>query len=338
MEKMVGQRIKRKEDPKLITGNGLYLDDIKIPGLLHASILRSPYPHANIISVNKDKALEVPGVIAVYTGKDLEGKLNPVPTSWKVPGMNLIETEQYPLAINTARYVGDGVAMVVATSKYIAADAVELIDVEYEVLPSISNQKDARKDDAPQIYEEVQNNVAFKYVAGEVSDEDLNNAEVLMKGTYNTQRVAPSPMETRNSLAQYNPGDGELKLYVGSQNPHIHRMVLSEVLKFPEHKLRVKVADMGGGFGGKIGVYPDEALVSYAAMDLKQPVKWVETRNEHFQSANAGRDMMVDLELAGTKDGRITALRAVNHANIGAYLATFGPGNPTIDFLSLIHI
>ncbi|WP_462421542.1 xanthine dehydrogenase family protein molybdopterin-binding subunit [Salinicoccus sp. Marseille-QA3877] len=332
MEKMVGQRIKRKEDPKLITGNGLYLDDIKIPGLLHASILRSPYPHANIISVNKDKALEVPGVIAVYTGKDLEGKLNPVPTSWKVPGMNLIETEQYPLAINTARYVGDGVAMVVATSKYIAADAVELIDVEYEVLPSISNQKDARKDDAPQIYEEVQNNVAFKYVAGEVSDEDLNNAEVLMKGTYNTQRVAPSPMETRNSLAQYNPGDGELKLYVGSQNPHIHRMVLSEVLKFPEHKLRVKVADMGGGFGGKIGVYPDEALVSYAAMDLKQPVKWVETRNEHFQSANAGRDMMVDLELAGTKDGRITALRAVNHANIGAYLATFGPGNPTIDF------
>jgi len=273
MDKLVGQRVKRKEDPKLITGNALYLDDMKIPGLLHASILRSPYPHANIISVNKDKALEYPGVIAVYTGKDLEGRLNPVPTSWKVPGMNLIETEQYPLAINTARYVGDGVAMVVAESKYIAEDALELLDVEYEALPSISNQKEARKEDAPQIYEEVPNNVAFKYVAGEVTDEDLNSAEVLIKGTYNTQRVAPSPMETRNSLAQYNPGNGELKLYVGSQNPHIHRMVLSEVLDFPEHKLQVKVADMGGGFGGKIGVYPDEALVSYASMDLKQPVR-----------------------------------------------------------------
>ncbi len=332
MEKMVGQRIKRKEDPKLITGNGTYLDDIKIPGLLHASILRSPHPHAKIVSIDKEQALAHPGVVAVYTGKDLEGKINPVPTSWRVPGMNLIETKQYPLAIDTARYVGDGVAMVIAESKYIARDAVEMIDVEYEVLPSVANQKDARKEGAPQIYEEVPGNVAFKYVAGEVTDEDLENAEVLIKGTYNTQRVAPSPMETRNSLARYNPGSGDLMLYVGSQNPHIHRMVLSEVLDFPEHKFHVKVADMGGGFGGKIGVYPDEALVSYAAMDLKRPVKWVETRNEHFQSANAGRDMMVDLELAGTKDGKITALRAVNHANIGAYLATFGPGNPTIDF------
>src|SRR5690625_2422097 len=138
MEKMVGQRIKRKEDPKLITGNGTYLDDMKIPGLLHASIVRSPHPHANIVSIDKEKALAHPGVVAVYTGKDLEGKLNPVPTSWRVPGMDLIETKQYPLAIGTARYVGDGVAMVVADSKYTARDAAELIEVEYEVLPSVA--------------------------------------------------------------------------------------------------------------------------------------------------------------------------------------------------------
>lgn len=332
MGKTVGERVKRKEDPKLITGNARYLDDIKIPGLLHASILRSPHPHANIVSIDKEKALNHPGVIAIYTGKDLEGKINPVPTSWKVPGMNLIETDQYPLAIETVRYVGDGVAMVIAESKYIARDAVELIDVQYETLPSISNQREARKDEAPQIYEEVPNNVAFKYTVGKVTDEDIEQEEVVVKGTYNTQRVAPSPMETRNSLAQYNPGSGELKLFVSSQNPHIHRMVLSGVLDFPEHKLQVKVADMGGGFGGKIGVYPDEALVAYAAKDLCKSVKWVETRNEHFQSANAGRDMMVDVELAGTKEGIITALRIDNHANIGAYLATFGPGNPTIDF------
>lgn len=332
MSKLVGQRMKRKEDPKLITGNATYLDDLNIPNLLHAFIVRSPHPHAHIKSIHKDKALAHPGVVAVYTGKDLEGKINPVPTSWKVPGMNLIETKQYPLAIDTARYVGDGVAMVIASDRYVAEDAAELVEVEYEVLPSISNQKEARKEGAPQIYEEVPNNTAFTYIAGEVTDADIDGAEVVIRGDYSTQRVAPSPMETRNSLAQYNPGNGELKLYVGSQNPHIHRMVLSEVLDFPEHRLQVKVADMGGGFGGKIGVYPDEALVSYAAIDLKRPVKWVETRNEHFQSANAGRDMMVDVELAGTKDGKITAIRVINHANIGAYLATFGPGNPTIDF------
>src|SRR5699024_8561254 len=127
-------------------------------------------------------------------------------------------------------------------------------------------------------------------------------AEVVIRGNYSTQRVAPSPMETRNSLAQYNPGDGELKLYVGSQNPHIHRMVLSGVLNFPEHKLRVKVADMGGGFGGKIGVYPDEALVSYAAIDLQRPVKWVETRNEHFETAIAGREMTGYVEMGDARD------------------------------------
>ncbi len=332
MEKLVGQRLKRKEDPKLITGNGTYVDDIKLQGMLHASVLRSPHPHAKIVSIDTTKAEDLEGVVKIYTGKDLEGKINPVPSSWLVPGANLIETKQYPLAIGTVRYVGDGVAFIVAKDRYIARDALNLIDVEYETLPSIANQKDARKEDAPQIFEEVKNNVAFTYIAGEVLDDDIEKEEVVVRESYNSQRVAPSPMETRNSLGYFNPGDGELKLYVGSQNPHIHRMVLSEVLDFPEHKLQVIVPDMGGGFGGKIGVYPDEALVAYATMDLETPVKWVEERNEHFQSANGGRDMMVDVELAGTKDGYMKALRVVNHANVGAYLATFGPGNPTIDF------
>ncbi|MEJ8778890.1 xanthine dehydrogenase family protein molybdopterin-binding subunit, partial [Pseudogracilibacillus sp. ICA-222130] len=179
MSKLVGQRMKRKEDPKLITGNATYLDDLNIPNLLHAFIVRSPHPHAHIKSIHKDKALAHPGVVAVYTGKDLEGKINPVPTSWKVPGMNLIETKQYPLAIDTARYVGDGVAMVIASDRYVAEDAAELVEVEYEVLPSISNQKEARKEGAPQIYEEVPNNTAFTYIAGEVTDADIDEAEVV---------------------------------------------------------------------------------------------------------------------------------------------------------------
>src|SRR5690625_589664 len=332
MAKLVGQRIKRREDPKLITGHATYVDDMQLPGLLHATVLRSPHPHAKIVHINVEKALALPGVVKIYTGKDLEGKINPVPTSWRVPGADLIETKQYPLAIDTVRYVGDGVAFIVAKDRYISRDALDLIEIEYEVLPSVSNQKAARKPDAPKIYEEVANNTAFTYIAGEVLDEDLDNEEVVVRESYNLQRVAPSPMETRNSLGQYNPATRHLKLYIGSQNPHIHRMVLSEVLDFPEHKLQIKVADMGGGFGGKIGVYPDEALVAYATIDLQCPVKWIEGRNEHFQSANAGRDMMVDVELAGTSDGYIKALRVVNTANIGAYLATFGPGNPTIDF------
>lgn len=332
MAKVVGKRLKRKEDPKLITGNGTYVDDITLPGMLHAAVLRSPHPHAKIVNINVEEALAFPGVIKIYTGKDLEGKIKPVPTSWRLPGANLKEAPQYPLAIDTVRYVGDGVAFIIAEDRYAIRDAMALIDVEYDVLPSVAHQKAAMKDSAPQIHDDVENNIALKWSAGEVTDEDIERAEVVVRETFHIQRVAPSPMETRNALGQYNPGTGELVLYCGSQNPHIHRMVLSDVLGISEAKLQVKVADMGGGFGGKIGVYPDEALVGYAARDLHRPIKWIEERVEHFSSANHGRDQLVDLELAGNRDGTLTALRVTNTANLGAYLATFGPGNATIDF------
>ncbi|MBU8880735.1 molybdopterin-dependent oxidoreductase [Bacillus sp. FJAT-29790] len=332
MTNIVGARLKRKEDPKLITGNGYFSDDIQLPGMLHAAILRSPHAHAVIKSINVEEALKSPGVIAIYTGKDLEGKIGPVPSSWLVPGANLKEAPQYPLAIDRVRYVGDGVALVIAEERYAVRDAMYLIDVEYETLLPAIGQKKSMQDHAPLVHDDIENNIAFHWMAGAVPDEVCENAEVAIRQCFNVQRVAPSPMETRAAVGQYNPGSGELTLWCTSQNPHIHRMVVSEVLSISEAKLRVIAPDMGGGFGGKIGVYPDEALVGYAARDLGRPVKWIEERNEHFIASNHGRDEIIDVELFGKRDGTLSAIRVKNTANMGAYLSTMGPGVPTIDF------
>lgn len=332
MTSKVGARIKRKEDPRLLIGNGYYSDDIQLPGMLHAAILRSPHAHAVIKNINMEKALEAPGVVAIYTGKDLEGKIGRIPSSWLIPDSDLKEAPQYPLAIDRVRYVGDGVALVIAEDRYGVRDILELIEVEYEILPVSVRQKEAMQANAPLVHDDIENNIAFHWKAGEVSDEEIENAEVVVRESFNVQRVAPSPIETRAAIGQYDSGNGDLTLWITSQNPHIHRMVLSEVLNISEAKLRVVAPDIGGGFGGKIGVYPDEALIGYAARDLKRPVKWIEERNEHFSAANHGRDELIDVELAGTRDGKLTAIRVKNTANMGAYLSTFGPGVPTIDF------
>ncbi len=332
MTTKVGARIKRKEDPRLLIGNGYYSDDIQLPGMLYAAILRSPHAHAMIKNINVEKALEAPGVVAIYTGKDLEGKIGRIPSSWLVPDSDLKEAPQYPLAIDRVRYVGDGVALVIAEDRYGVRDILELIEVEYEVLPVAVRQKEAMQENAPLVHDDIENNIAFHWKAGDVSDEEIENAEIVVRESFHVQRVAPSPIETRAAIGQYDPGNGDLTLWITSQNPHIHRMVLSEVLNISEAKLRVIAPDIGGGFGGKIGVYPDEALVGYAARDLKRPVKWIEERNEHFSAANHGRDEVIDVELAGTHDGKLIAIRVKNTANMGAYLSTFGPGVPTIDF------
>lgn len=332
MTQKVGARIKRKEDPKLLTGNGYFGDDIQLPGMLHAAILRSPHAHAKILNINVDEALKAPGVVAIYTGKDLEGKIGRIPSSWLVPDSNLKEAAQYPLAIDRARYVGDGIALVIAEDRYGVRDVLDLIDVDYEVMPAAVKQKEAMSGDAPLVHDDIENNIAFHWKAGEVEDAVIDGAEVVVRASFNVQRVAPSPMETRSAIGQYNPGSGDLTLWCSSQNPHIHRMVLAGVLDISEAKLRVITPDMGGGFGGKIGVYPDEALIGYAARDLKRPVKWVEERNEHFTASNHGRDEVIDVELAGKFDGTLTALRVKNTANMGAYLSTMGPGVSTIDF------
>lgn len=332
MAKMIGAPLKRKEDPKLITGNGRFTDDIKLPGMLYGAFVRSPHAHARIKAIDAAGALALPGVVAVYTGQDLIGKVKAVPTMWYVTGANLKAKDRSALAVDKVRYAGECVALVVAENRYIARDAVDLIEVEYEELPAVVHQEAALAEGAPLVHDDVENNLALLWQAGEVPDEAFTKAEVVVKQRLYNQRVIPNPIETRGAVAQYNPGSDELTIWCTSQNPHIHRMVYADVLGIPETRLRVVSPDVGGGFGSKIATYNEEAVIGHAARDLKRPVKWIEERKEHFMATAHARDEVIEVELAGKRDGTFTAIRVKNTANLGAYLSTFGGGCPTIDF------
>ncbi len=330
MPNVFGSPLKRREDPRLITGQGNFTDDIQLPGMVYMAVLRSPHAHARIKRIDVSAARRAPGVVAVYTGKDLEGKMGTIPTAWLVPDSDIKTPPHHALAVDKVRYVGDGVALVVAEDRYTARDALELIEVEYEELPAVVDQEEARKEGAPQLHEEVPNNIAFRWKAGEVPDEVFDQAEVVIRRRFRQQRLIPNPMEPRSAVAKYNPSTGEMTIWCTTQNPHIHRFILSGVLGIPESKLQVVAPDVGGGFGCKIPVYPDEALAGYVARDLRRPVKWTEERRENFVATTHGRDMILDVELAGRRDGTLTALRVRNTANMGAYLSTAAPGVPTI--------
>ncbi|KYP80593.1 xanthine dehydrogenase family protein molybdopterin-binding subunit [Ferroacidibacillus organovorans] len=332
MATVFGTKVKRREDPRLITGKGTYSDDVALPGMLYAMILRSPYAHANIRSIDVERARNASGVVAVYTGKDILGKVGAIPTAWLPPNSDIKTTVHPALAHDVVRYVGDGVALVVAESRYAARDALDLIKVEYEPLGVVVDQRAAMQEGAPLVHEDAPNNIAFHWKAGDAPDVLFEEAEVVVRHEFRQQRLIPNPMETRATTASYNAGTGELTLHLTSQNPHIHRFLLSLILGIPEHKLRIVSVDVGGGFGAKIACYPDEALVGFAAMELGRPVKWMEDRREHFLATTHGRDMILDVELAGKRDGTMTAIRVKNIANMGAYLSTAGPGVPTILF------
>ncbi len=332
MASLIGSPVKRKEDPKLITGNGLFTDDIKLPGLLYGTFLRSPHAHAVLKRVDASKAKEMPGVVAVFTAADLAGKMKSVPAMWFVPGCELKPKDRPALAEGKVRYAGETIAFVVAVDRYVARDALDLIEVDYDVLPAVAQQELAMQEGAAQLFDDVPNNLALLWKAGEIPDEVFEQAEVVIKERFYNQRVIPNPMETRAAVAQYNPGSGEMTIWCTSQNPHIHRKIYADVLDIPESKLRIIAPDVGGGFGSKIATYSEEAVVACAARELKCPVKWVEERREHFQATSHGRDEVIEVELAGKKDGTMAALRVKNTANLGAYLSTFGAGCPTIDF------
>jgi carbon-monoxide dehydrogenase large subunit len=331
MPTLFGSAIKRREDPRLITGAATYVDDVKLPGLTYAAILRSPYAHARITSIDVSAARKAPGVLAVYTGADIKDKVVPVPCAWNVPNCDLKVPPHPLLAYDKVRYVGDGVAMVVAESRAAARDAIDLIDVVYDPLPGgVDPQKIARPG-APQLHDEVPNNVGFTWVvAGGDAEQAFNTAEVTVKQRIVQQRLLPTAMEPRAAVATYNKGTGQLTLWATSQNPHIHRFLCSVMLKLPEHRIRVIAPEVGGGFGSKIPAYPDEALVSFAAMDLGVPVKWTEDRSENYKVTIHGRDHVEYVEMAGTRDGTITGIRTNVYAGLGAYASTAAPGIPTI--------
>lgn len=332
MASLIGSAVKRKEDPRLLTGNGCFTDDMKLPGMVYASFLRSPHAHAKIARLVVDKASQLPGVIAVFTGQDLADKMTSVPAMWFLPGCDLKPKDRPALAVDKVRYAGEAIAVVVAKDRYIAQDALDLIEVDYEVLPAVVQQEKAMQEGSSLLHDDVPNNLALLWKAGDIPDQVFEEAEVVVKERLYNQRVIPNPMETRGAVAQYNPGGGELTLWCTSQNPHIHRLIYANVLGIPETKLRIIAPDVGGGFGAKIATYTEEAVVACIAREVKKPVKWIEERKEHFMATSHGRDEVLEVELAGTKDGKITALRVTNTANLGAYLSTFGAGCPTIDF------
>ena len=329
--RLFGSGIRRREDPRLITGRASYTDDIKLPGMAYAAILRSPYAHANITSIDTSAAACQPGVIAVYTGADIEGHLNPIPCAWLIPDSNLVTPDHPAIAKDKVRYVGDAVAVVVAENRYQAEDALDHIDVDYEPLDATINPKASTMDGAPQVHDDAPNNIAFKWtVAGGEIDEAFEKADVVVKDTINLQRLIPNAMEPRSAIAQYVAATGNLTLWATTQNPHIARFLSSVVTGVGEHKVRVIAPEVGGGFGSKIPYYADEAIASFCAMQLGVPVKWTETRSENYQATIHGRDHVEEIEMAATNDGEILGLRTTVYAGLGAYLSTAAPGVPTI--------
>jgi len=329
--KLVGQAIKRREDPRLITGQGTFLDDIKLPGMTHACVLRSPYAHAKIKSIDTSKAKAHPGVVAVFTGEDMLD-LNPLPCAWQAGRVkNNVNTPRV-LAVGEVHFAGDPVALVIAEDRYIARDACDLIEVEYEPLPVVVDAKKATEPGAPQLHENAPNNIVMEWEAGDKAKADaaVAAAEVVVREQIINQRLIPTPMETRGAVARYEPATGEFTLWTTSQAPHVLRLLLTAfVFGIPETKLRVISPDIGGGFGQKIFCYNDGAFTMWAARKIGRPVKFVEDRSENYKYSTHGRDHITDVELAGNRDGTITGLRVTTYANLGAYLSTVAPGIPT---------
>lgn len=330
--KIFGSGIKRREDPRLITGQARYTDDFDLPRMAHAVIVRSPHAHANINSVNTEAAANMPGVLGVFTGGDMaEAGFGAIPCAWIVPDSECKTPAHPAIAIEKVRHVGDAVAVVVAGDFYQARDAAEAVEVDYEPLPVVVDAVKATQEGAPQIHEDVPNNVNFTWtVAGGDTDAAFAEAEVVVKDKIINQRLIPNPMEARAALAQYDRAMDELTLWSTTQNPHIARFLLSLVSGIPEHKIRVIAPEVGGGFGSKIPVYPDEAITIFCSKMLGRPVKWTETRSENYVATAHGRDHIQEVELCGTRDGVITGLRGKVWANLGAYLSTASTGVPTI--------
>lgn len=328
---VVGTPVKRTEDPRLITGEARYLDDIHLPGMAHAAILRSPHAHARIRSINTAKAAAVPGVIAVYTGQDF-ADLPALPCAWQAGGVkNNVNTPRV-LEIDKVTFTGAGVAVVVAENRYIAEDAAHLIEVDYEVLPAVVDAVKATQPGAPQIHENAPNNIVMEWTCGsqQSTEQALQSADVVVRQHLVNQRLIPTPMEGRGAIAQYLPATEEYTVWMTSQAPHVMRLLMTAfVFGIPETKMRVIAPQIGGAFGTKIFLYPEYCLMAALAKKVGRPVKWAESRSENYVATTHGRDHITEIEVGAKRDGTITALKVNTHANLGGVLSTIAPGIPT---------
>jgi carbon-monoxide dehydrogenase large subunit len=336
VERLLGKSIKRREDPRFITGKGTYVDDVKLPGTTHAVFVRSPHAHARIKKIDTTAAAAHPGVVAIFTGPDMTG-VNSLPCGWLLPGLKV--PPHMPLATDAARYVGDPVAVVIAESQDAAQDAADKVAVTWEVLSAVSATDQATAAGSPQIHEVAPSNVAFSWQIGDAAavDAAFQGATVVRKRIVN-QRLVANAMEPRACLARHDDATGDLTLWVTSQNPHVHRLLMAAfVLGIPEHKVRVIAPDVGGGFGSKIFLYNEETICSWATRKVKRPVKWTATRREAFQTDAHGRDHVTEAEMGFDREGKILGLRVKTIANLGAYLSTFAPAVPTYLYATLLN-
>ena len=344
--KLLGASIKRREDPRFITGKGNYTDDLKLPGMTYAAFVRSPHAHAKIAGIDTSKAKSYPGVVAVFTGKDMTG-VNSLPCGWdlnkgkNIPGVvqDLVMVPHMPLTSDVARHVGDPVAVVIAESQDAANDAAELVAVQWQPLPAVTATERAAVASAPVLHVSAPGNVAFKWeLGGGDVDAAFKSADVVVKKRIVNQRLVANAMEPRACVARYEDSTGDLTLWVTSQNPHVHRLLMCAfVLGIPEHKVRVIAPDVGGGFGSKIFLYNEEVVCSWATRQVKRPVRWTATRREAYLTDAQGRDHVTDAAMAMSKDGKILGLHVKTTANMGAYLSTFAPAIPTFLYGTLLN-
>ena len=327
---MLGTPVKRREDPRLITGQGTYVDDIKLTNMLYMAVLRSPYGHARINSINTEAARQHPGVRAVYTAEDLKGVVGPVacavPLGRITEGMGI----RKPLAEDKVRFFGDPVAVVIADDRYTARDARDLIEVDYEPLPAAIDVEKAMQPDAPLLYEDFGTNVALSLSIPDSTEEidkvfEQTKADggVVVKARFINQRLAPISIETRGVVADFDKGTKKLTLWSSSQIPHILRNVVAATVGLPQHQVHVIVPEVGGGFGSKLNIYPEELVISYASMKLGRPVKWIEDRSDSLAATIHGRDQVNYVEISATREGKVTGLKMHVIGDMGSYCQLF---------------
>jgi aerobic carbon-monoxide dehydrogenase large subunit len=330
-ERLVGAPIKRVEDPRLFTGAAKYLDDLDLPGAAHVAILRSPYAHARIRGIDTSRAAALSGVSGVFTGRDFE-HLNPLPCAWQASGADNYVVTPRALEVDRVLFTGAGVAAVVAETRAIAEDALELIDVDWEPLDVVVDAERATEAGAPQLHDVAAGNVVMDWTCGDsdATEAALAAADVVVRQRLVNQRLIPTSMEPRGAAADYDKGRGAYTVWMTSQCPHVMRLLMTAfVFGIPETKMRCISPQIGGAFGSKIFLYPEYVLVAALAEKTGRAVKWVETRRENYAATTHGRDHVTYLEVGAKRDGTITALKADTLANLGGVLSTIAPGIPT---------
>src|SRR6266545_4316930 len=340
LPKLVGDRIKRREDPALIQGLGRYVDDVPTVGTLHAAFFRSPYAHARIRSLNVEAAKNHPGVVTVLTGADLLGKVGTIPCGAAGPGMKL--PVNHALAVDKVGFVGQPVAVVVASDPYVAEDAVNLIEMDVDILPAVVDPEQAAQPGSPRVHDEFDDNIMFRVFGPApepaakpigVTDEWFRQADKVVSLKITQQRLVPMSMEPRGVLATYDRGRGKLTVWMSTQIPHLVRTLLAGTLNIPEPKIQVIAPDVGGGFGCKIQLYPEELVVPYLSRQLGKPVKWIEKRREHFTSTIHGRGLVEYFDAAVKNDGTLLAVKCKAYCDMGAYLQLLTPAIPGLGLI-----